>query len=96
MIGRLGTPRRALNLGTWLAWTLPLGVAATIYRAPTHYIQTAVAALLALGLVALAARHPEHALMVLVMFLPLQLVGLPLLYHYGVPWEILSQLCGLK
>jgi hypothetical protein len=87
---------RRQRVVTVLPWLAPVGVAAVMYRFPTNRVEFLIGAIIATGTVLAAARYPERALLVVVVFLPLQLVGLPLLYHFGVSGPLLRQLGGLK
>lgn len=60
------------------------------------HLKLAVEAAIAAGLVLVCARHVAAALGVLVVFLPLQVVGLAWLYHAGLPAAVIRGLGSVK
>jgi hypothetical protein len=78
------------------AWLAPVLVAVFLKRASLSEVQVAVEAFLALGVVLLAYRRPGTALLVLAALLPFHLVGLALLYHFGLPSGVVRGLASWK
>lgn len=76
-------------------WLIPV-VVFFLVGGSAFYLDKLVGALAILGLATLAARRPDRALVVLVVFLPFQLVGLSWLFALGVPYELIRPLTGVK
>jgi O-Antigen ligase len=81
-----------------LVWLLPVLAIWLVYYSPRHIVsaQTAIAGLLALGLLALAVRRPDRALLVLVAVLPFQGFLLAKLWSFGVPTSIVYHMGAWK
>lgn len=98
-------PRPPLTTRAWvqdawatLIWVLPVAVIALIYFSPRHIVspQTAVTGLIALGLLALAARRPDLSLLGLIVFFPFQGLVLAKLWSLGMPASIVRHLGAWK
>jgi hypothetical protein len=79
----------------WLR-ALPFVVFCLFFLSPQARIFHILGAVLALGLVAWAARRPGRALVALVVFLPFQTLGLGLLLRFHVPAQFLHQAGSIK
>lgn len=79
-------------------WLLPVLVIALIYFSPRHIVSasTVVTGLLALVIVALAARWPARSLILLIVLLPFQGFILAKLWAWGVPPSIVRHLGAWK
>lgn len=77
-------------------WTAPAVVAAFIYATQARFAERAIAGLLALGIVVLAARRPDRALLALFAGLPFQGIVLAQLYAWGVPASVVRPLSAWK
>ncbi len=81
-----------------IVWLLPVLIIGAIYFSPKHIVSvsTAVTGLLALCLVAIAARWPDRSLIVLIVVLPFSGVLLAKLWAWGVPTSIVRHLAAWK
>jgi hypothetical protein len=71
-------------------------LAAFIYATHGRFVERGVAALLALGIVGLAVKRPDRALLVLIVGLPLQGMVLSLLYAWGAPAQLVRPMTAWK
>lgn len=81
-----------------VVWAIPVIVIYAIYFAPRHVISagTVLTGVVALGLLALAAKRPDRALLGLIIFLPFQGFVLARLYGWGLPASVTSHLGAWK
>lgn len=81
-----------------LPWLAALAVIWLIYFSPKHVMsaQTAVTVLLAVGIVAIAARRPDRSLIVLILLMPFQGFLLAYLWSLGAPSSIVRHLGDWK
>ena len=79
----------------WL-WLLPLVVLYAMVRWPPARIVHVMGAVVALGVVAWAIRRPGRALIALVIFLPLQLIGFGFLLRLPISQQVVKAAGGLK
>lgn len=79
----------------WMAAVVTIGL---VYFSPKHVLsaQTAVTVLLALGIVAIAARRPDRSLIVLFVMMPFQGFLLALLWRIGLPSSIVKHVGDWK
>jgi hypothetical protein len=84
--------------GATLPWLVAVAVIGVIYFSPKHVMsaQTAVTVLLALGIVALAARQPDRSLIVLIVLMPFQGFLLAWLWRIGMPSSVVRHLGDWK
>lgn len=80
----------------WWLWLVPLAVLYATTTWPMSVTTKATGAVMALGVFAWAVRRPGHALVALVVFLPLQAVGFGFLLALHVPRQVLRYGGGLK
>jgi hypothetical protein len=76
-------------------WWVPVFVGLTVAVLPTSYIGKVVGGVLAVVVFAIVISRPGFALLALVIFLPLQLIGFALLYPH-VPGSILRPAGGIS
>jgi hypothetical protein len=93
ILERWAVPRR-LPLHAW-AWLAPVVAALCAYYRPNS-LSRLIAAIVALALIIVVARHPAAGLLVLVPLLAFQHIVLSLLYRLGVPAGIVGPLGGVK
>jgi hypothetical protein len=81
-----------------LVWAVPVLVILVVYFSPSHVVSadTLLAGLLALAVVALAARRPDRALLVLIVLLPFQGFLLAKLWAWGAPVSLVRHLSAWK
>ncbi len=77
-------------------WFIPAGIAFVFLFVDQKQSLEIVGACLALGLLGFMVNRPGGTLLALIIFLPLEGVGFPLLYRYHVPGTFLRQASGLK
>jgi hypothetical protein len=84
--------------GGAVLWLLPIVVIALVYFSPKHFVSadTAVTALVGLGVVAMAARWPDRSLIILIALLPFQGLLLAKLWAWGFPTSIVRHLGAWK
>jgi hypothetical protein len=80
----------------YILWLIPVAVAIAFAELPTKDISALIGASLALLLVVFMVTRPGVALITLVIFLPLQLLGFSLLLTLHVPASILRPASSLK
>ncbi|MGH9247388.1 MAG: hypothetical protein ACRD29_24370 [Acidimicrobiales bacterium] len=79
-----------------LVWLLPVAVYLAVRFAGTGHLERGVGALLAAGIVVVAARHADRAVLVLIAGFPFQTIALAQLYAWGVPASIVRPLASWK
>jgi hypothetical protein len=87
--------RRAAGPPAW-AWFAPVGLAFFVYATHGKFLERGVAAGLALLVIALAARRPDRALLLLLAGLPFGSFLLAQLYAWGVPAPLVRPLSSWK
>jgi hypothetical protein len=94
----IGVVEAAVRLlrSQWWLWLVPLVVLYATTSWPMSVTTKATAAVVALGVFAWAVRRPGHALIALVVFLPLQTAGFGFLLALHVPRQVLRYGGGLK
>ncbi len=81
-----------------IVWALPVIVLLAVYASPPHLLsaQTALSALVALGIVVLAAKRPGRSILILIVLFPFQTFILSLLYKAGLPASLAYHLGSWK
>src|SRR5436305_9057084 len=81
-----------------IVWALPVIVLVAIYFSPRHLLsaQTALTALVGLGLLVLAAKRPGRSILILIVLFPFQTFILSLLYKAGLPGSLVYHLGSWK
>jgi O-Antigen ligase len=81
-----------------VVWALPVIVLGAVYVSPRHVLsaQTAVTALVGLGIVVLAAKRPDRSILILIVLFPFQTFLLSLLYRAGLPGSLVYHLGSWK
>jgi hypothetical protein len=77
-------------------WLIPLGVALCLLLFPTSVIASSIGGALALMVFAVLVRRPAIALITMIVFMPLQLIGFSILYGLHVPASILRPAGGIS
>jgi hypothetical protein len=85
-------------LGATVVWAVPVVVIFVIYFSPRQLLsaQTALTALIALGLLVLAAKRPDRSILILIVLFPFQTFILSLLYRAGLPGSLVYHLGSWK
>lgn len=73
-------------------WLLPAGVALFVLGSPASGLVQLMAVLVGLGLIALVARFPGPAFLVLVVVIPFQIICMAALYRLGLPAAVVRPL----
>src|ERR1700716_810508 len=93
---------RMLHTRDWtqptVGWVLPVIVILAIYFSPRQLLsaETALTVLVALGLLALAAKRPDRSILILIVLFPFQTFILSLLYKAGLPTSLVRHLGSWK
>jgi len=79
-------------------WVIPLAVIWVVYDAPRHVLSdtTALTGLVAVGVLALAAKRPDRSLLTLIVVFPFQGLILAKLYAWGLPGSVVRHLGAWK
>jgi hypothetical protein len=98
LIGWARAGRNRGRLEAAVIWALPVIVLGAVYVSPRHLLsaQTALSALVALGIVVLAAKRPDRSILILIVLFPFQTFVLSLLYHAGLPASLAYHLGSWK
>lgn len=93
---RPGALRLAAGGAAW--WLAALVTIWVVLLSPRHVVSagTAIVGLLGVGVVVLAARHPDRSLLILIVLLPFQALILARLYAAGVPASIVRHASAWK
>jgi hypothetical protein len=81
-----------------IVWAVAVIVLVAVYFSPRHLLspQSALTVLIALGVVALAAKRPDRSILILIVLFPFQTFILSLLYKAGLPASLVYHLGSWK